>query len=51
MIFTIEQLLKLDDHELNFVAGGKGRNLVELVRHGLPVPPFYIVSAKALESA
>ncbi|MBA4079538.1 MAG: hypothetical protein C0508_31205, partial [Cyanobacteria bacterium PR.023] len=51
MIFTIEQLLKLDDHELNFVAGGKGRNLVELVRHGLPVPPFYIVSATALESA
>lgn len=51
MLFTIEQLLRLDDRELNFVAGGKGRNLVELVRHGLPVPPFYIVSAKALESA
>ncbi len=51
MIFTIEQLLKLDGHELNFIAGGKGRNLVELVRHGLPVPPFYIVTAKALETA
>jgi len=51
MIFTIEQLLKLDGHTLHLVAGGKGRNLVELVRHGLPVPPFYIVSAKALESA
>lgn len=51
MILTIDQLLKLSSAELNTVAGGKGRNLVELVRHNLPVPIFCIVTAKALELA
>lgn len=29
------------------IAGGKGANLGELLRAGLPVPPFFIVTAKA----
>lgn len=51
MLFTIDQLLKLSRAELNTVAGGKGANLIELVRHNLPVPPFCIVAARALELA
>lgn len=51
MIFTINQLQKLSASELSAVAGGKGGNLVKLVQHGLPVPPFFIISAKALELA
>ena len=51
MIFTINQLQRLSSAELRAIAGGKGSNLVTLVQHGLPVPPFFIVSARALELA
>jgi len=51
MIFTIDQLLKLSGQELLKVAGGKGSHLIEMVRHQLPVPPFYIVAHQELELA
>lgn len=51
MIFNIDQLLKLSGQELIKVAGGKGSHLTEMVRHQLPVPPFYIVTSQELELA
>lgn len=51
MILTIDQLLKLSGQELLKIAGGKGSHLIEMVRHQLPVPPFYIVTHQELELA
>ena len=51
MFLTIDNLLNLPEPELSTIAGGKGKNLVQLVRHKLPVPAFYIVSPQALEQA
>jgi uncharacterized membrane protein YphA (DoxX/SURF4 family) len=50
MIFTIDQLLKLSASSLILLLVARVATC-ELVRHGLPVPPFFIVSAKALELA
>ncbi|CAN5336296.1 phosphoenolpyruvate synthase [soil metagenome] len=51
MILTIDNLLKLSKFELSTVAGGKASNLVELMRHKLPVPPFYVIAPEILEQA
>jgi phosphoenolpyruvate synthase/pyruvate phosphate dikinase len=50
MTDSIRLFQELDVHSVD-VAGGKGANLGELTRAGLPVPPGFVITAQAYLAA
>lgn len=44
-----EKIINYDDNILNYLYGGKANSLLKLVKYGLPVPKFMILSSRFFE--
>ena len=49
LIFNFKSLFSKNKHNSKHVLGGKGANLAEMGRMGLPVPPGFTISTKACD--